>query len=64
MKRVVYEFFQYTWLTIGTDPTRVTVDIVSVKISNQGRSCEEYDVCGSVLKIDALVHFRTIHVNE
>ena len=51
------------WLTMGTHPTRVTMDIVGIKALNQGRSCEEHIFCGSVLKIDTLVYFRAIQVN-
>jgi hypothetical protein len=36
-------------------PTGITVEIVGIKVSNNGRSCEEHDVCGSVLCDDAVV---------
>lgn len=35
-------------------PTGVTVEIVGIEASNNGRSCEEHSVCGSVLCDDVI----------
>ena len=43
-------------------PTGVTVDIVGINAGNRGRNCEEHDVCGTVLTLDALVRFRVEQV--
>ena len=47
---------------MGVHPTKVTVDIVGLHASSNGRSCEAHPVCGSVLKHDSLVRFRLVQV--
>ncbi len=37
-------------------------NIVGIRASSNGRCCEEHDVCGSVLKIDSLVWFKSVQV--
>jgi hypothetical protein len=43
-------------------PTGVTVEIVGIESSDTGKSCEEHDVCGSVLCDDVVVRLRVIQV--
>ena len=43
-------------------PSGILVDIVGINASDKGRSCEEHANCGSVLKIDTLVRFRSIQI--
>jgi hypothetical protein len=39
-------------------PSGIVVEIVGTEMSCQGRSCEEHDICGDVLKEDIVVHLR------
>jgi hypothetical protein len=43
-------------------PTGVTVEIVGIEASNNGRSCEEHNVCGSVLCDDVIVRLRLVQI--
>ena len=43
-------------------PSGILIDIVGINTSDKGRSCEEHANCGSVLKIDTLVRFRSIQI--
>ena len=43
-------------------PSGILVDIVGINASDKGRSCEEHANCGSVLKIDTLVRFRSVQI--
>jgi hypothetical protein len=43
-------------------PVGITIDIVRIEADNRGRSCEEHDVCGSVLKEDAVVRIRHVQI--
>jgi hypothetical protein len=43
-------------------PTGITVEIVGTESTSQGRSCEEHDICGSVLAQDVVVRFRKVQV--
>ena len=43
-------------------PSVILIDIVGINASDKGRSCEEHANCGSVLKIDTLVRFRSIQI--
>ena len=47
---------------MATHPSGITVEIVGTNCSNQGRSCEEHDICGSVLAEDVVVRFRKVQV--
>ena len=38
------------------------VEIVGIEASSNGRSCEEHDVCGSVLTEDVVVRLRKVQV--
>jgi hypothetical protein len=40
----------------------LVVDIVGTEAGNRGRSCEEHDVCGSVLELDCVVRFRALQI--
>ena len=43
-------------------PSGILIDIVGINASDKGRSCEEHANCGSVLKIDTLVRFRSVQI--
>ena len=40
----------------------ILVDIVGINASDKGRSCEEHASCGSVLRVDTLVQFRSVQI--
>jgi hypothetical protein len=55
------------WLTMeGLHPNGITVDIVGINASDQGRSCERHACCGCVLEKNSIVRIRVcqIVVNE
>ena len=41
-----------------THPSGVVVEIVGLERGDRGRSCEEHDVCGSVVEEDTLLRLR------
>jgi hypothetical protein len=41
-----------------THPSGVTVEIVGIERGDRGRSCEEHDVCGTVVAEDTLLRLR------
>ena len=43
-------------------PTGITVEIVGTQSNTQGRSCEEHDICGSVMAEDVVVRLRKVQV--
>jgi hypothetical protein len=43
-------------------PTGVTVDFVGTEAGNHGRSCEEHDICGTVLGENAVVRIRRVQI--
>jgi hypothetical protein len=43
-------------------PTGITVEIVGTESNTQGRSCEEHDICGSVMAEDVVVRLRKVQV--
>ena len=43
-------------------PTGITVEIVGIEASNNGRSCDQHDVCGSVLDDDVVVRLRKVQI--
>jgi hypothetical protein len=43
-------------------PCGITVEIVGIWRSDRGRSCEEHDVCGTVLQEDSVVRIRHVQV--
>ena len=47
---------------MGLHPTGVVVNIVGIHASFNGRSCEEHQVGGSVLKLGSLVSFREVQI--
>lgn len=47
---------------MATHPSGVVVDIVGIKRGDRGRSCEEHEVCGTVLSIDCLVRLRKVNL--
>lgn len=48
---------------MASHPSQVLVDVVGIKASDRGRSCEEHKVCGSVLEHDTLVRFRALQID-
>jgi len=42
----------------ATHPSGITVEIVGIERGDRGRSCEEHDVCGTVVEEDTLLHLR------
>ncbi len=42
----------------STHPSGITVKIVGIERGDHGRSCEEHDVCGTVVEEDTLLHLR------
>ena len=45
-----------------THPTGVIVEIVGIERGDRGRSCEEHDVCGSVVEEDTLLRLRKVQI--
>jgi hypothetical protein len=43
-------------------PCGVTIEIVGIERSDGGRSCEEHDVCGTVLHEDCVVRIRHMQI--
>ncbi len=43
-------------------PSGILVKIVGMTVGCQGRSCEEHDICGKVLKEDLVVHLRKLQL--
>lgn len=43
-------------------PIGITVDIVGIEAGNCGRSCEEHNVCGSILEENAVVRIRHVQI--
>ena len=43
-------------------PCGIVVEIVGTEMSCQGRSCEEHEICGEVLKEDVVVRLRKIQL--
>lgn len=52
----------YTMANELHHPTGVLVDVVGINSSNRGRSCEEHEVCGSVLELDTVVRIRKVQI--
>jgi hypothetical protein len=45
-------------------PSGVCVDIVGLEASDNGRSCDRHEVCGSVVAPDVVVRFRTVQLQR
>jgi hypothetical protein len=43
-------------------PPGITVEIVGMDASGNGRSCYQHDVCGSVLDYDIVVRLRKVQI--
>ena len=43
-------------------PAGITVEIVGIEASGHGRSCDQHDVCGSVLDDDVVVRLRKVQI--
>jgi hypothetical protein len=48
--------------TMATHPSGITVEIVGIECGQQGRSCEQHEICGSVIAEDVVVRFRKVQV--
>ena len=46
----------------ATHPSGISVTIVGIEAATSGRSCEEHDICGSVLQEDVVVRIRKVQV--
>jgi hypothetical protein len=42
----------------ATHPSGITVKVVGIDRGDRGRSCEEHNVCGTVVEEDTLLHLR------
>ncbi len=42
----------------ATHPSGITVEILGIERGDRGRSCEEHDVCGTVVEEDTLLRLR------
>ena len=50
-------------MAMAAHPLGETLELVGIEAGDRGRSCEEHEVCGSVLKEDNIVvHLRCIQV--
>jgi len=47
---------------VPNHPSGIVVKIVGTEMSFQGRSCNEHENCGEVLKEDVVVHLRQIQL--
>ena len=45
-----------------THPSGVVVEIVGLERGGRGSSCEEHDVCGSVVEEDTLLRLRKVQI--
>ena len=43
-------------------PAGITVEIVGIEASGNGRSCDQHDVCGSVIDEDIVVRLRKVQI--
>jgi hypothetical protein len=43
-------------------PPGITVELLGIDASDQGRSCEEHDVCGEIVDLDVVVRLRRTQV--
>jgi len=48
--------------TMAYHPTGETVEILGIRAASNGRSCEEHDICGSVIAEDIVVRIRKVQV--
>ena len=47
---------------MATHPSGITVEVVGTEASSNSRSCEEHDVCGSILADDVIVRLRKVQI--
>jgi hypothetical protein len=47
---------------MATHPSGITVKVVGIEASSNGSSCEEHDVCGSILAEDVVVRLRKVQI--
>jgi len=48
--------------TMAFHPSGITLDIVGINASDQGRSCEIHKCCGAVLEVDMVIRLRSIQI--
>ena len=48
--------------TMAYHPSGVVIDILGTEDPSMGRSCEQHDICGSVLQLDTVVRLRSAQV--
>ena len=51
-----------TTLIPPSHPCGITVEIVGIGRGDRGRSCEDHDVCGTVLQEDSVVRIRHVQI--
>ena len=61
MKEHIFSFTSVPH-TLHANPSGVTLDIIGAEASNHGRSCEEQDVCGSILANDVVIALWKLQV--
>ena len=49
---------------MGYHPSGIKVDAVGIDTSTGGSSCEKHQVCGSVLELDSVVHFKVVELEH
>lgn len=47
---------------MATHPSGITVQIVGTEASSNGRSCEDHDICGSILADDFVVRLQKVQI--
>ena len=43
-----------------THPTGVSIDILGIERGDQGHSCKEHDIYGSILSTDVIIHLQKL----
>ena len=43
-------------------PTGMTIEIVGIEASNNGRSCHQHDVCGTLVEEDVVLRLRKVQI--
>ena len=56
------EVCMYNIMSTQHHPVGLTVEIVGIEASGNGRSCDQHDVCDSVLDEDIVVRLRKVQI--
>jgi hypothetical protein len=49
-------------MSVSHHPTGLTVEVVGIEASSNGRSCHMHDVCGSVIEEDTVLRIRKVQI--